>query len=237
MLNYTEGIFIKEGSHRFEGIVNINGINSKCYIASSSKLSNFINLKNKKVLLRKNAKKSSKTKFTLFAIISNNTTILLDLNYANRLIYNYLVDNKPNFLDYLEIKREHKFNNGYKSDITITQRNETIIIEAKTLLTEKEFAQFPTIMIKRSYTQLLKIKELLIQGNKVYYWLVTLNPNTKTIIQNNKNLDFLELLNSCKKLGLTLMLSNILWDEKKSFSITPPQIINKIQNQNETYCL
>ena len=49
-----KGVFKYECKNRFIAIVNINGIDTECYLASSTKIKHFIDLTNHTVFLIKN---------------------------------------------------------------------------------------------------------------------------------------------------------------------------------------
>lgn len=232
---YTEGKFIHEFKHRFKCMVNIEGIDEICYVASSSHLAPFIKLINKKVLLRENKSKSGKTKHTLFAVNYKNTYILLDLGFINKLVANYI--SEKCLFDILpeSIKREQMFTNGYKADVVVYNKEKMYIIEAKALLTYDKIATFPTSSVSRAIIQLSKIKELLEQGYLVYYWLVLLNPKSETIVIDTCNSDFYNLYKNCVSLGMKTIVARIRWTQKKGFSIKNIEIANVIREEHITY--
>ena len=83
------GRFIKELSNRFVGLVEVAGKIEKCYISSSSKYQNYINLSDKIVLLECAKDDKRKTKYTLIAVIQNGVYYYLDLNGVNKLFLKY----------------------------------------------------------------------------------------------------------------------------------------------------
>ena len=78
------GKFIKECKNRFLCLVEINGNIEECYVSSSSKLENYIDLTGCKVLLKKNVGKMLRTDYSLHAAYYKRAWVLLNLNY----IYN-----------------------------------------------------------------------------------------------------------------------------------------------------
>ena len=60
------GIFKEEIKNRFRSYVMIEGHNELCYVQSSSRLDNYVKLKNKIVVLKK-TNSSSKMKFSILA--------------------------------------------------------------------------------------------------------------------------------------------------------------------------
>ena len=105
------GIFIKEAKERFIGYVKIGSQIEECYISSSSHLNKLINLINKKVLLIKKKKKNLRTKYTVQAVVDKNNTILVNLNFVNSIVYEYLKHVYKN----IEIRREFNIQN-YKTE-------------------------------------------------------------------------------------------------------------------------
>lgn len=82
-----KGIFKYECKNSFIVIVNINGIDTECYLASLTKIKPFIDLTNHTVFLIKNLKNNSRAKYTIHDTIINGIYILLNLNYINKLFY------------------------------------------------------------------------------------------------------------------------------------------------------
>lgn len=217
MQQYIKAIFLKECKHRFKCLVRINNEEEICYVASSSKLSHFIKLENQEVLLRIINKKSSKLRYALFAAKYNDTYILLDLVFTNKLIVEYLTNNK--ILKFKKLQTEYKFENGYKTDILLTNNKLETIIEIKSIISVENFANFPQLKMQRICNQLQLLKSLLIQGYNVYFWLVSLNPDCKKIIINEDDTEFKVLYTECCSLGMKIIFSTIKWAKNKQFII------------------
>ena len=77
-MNYIEGNFVSERPNRFLCEIAINGKSEICHLASSSKLTPFINPSFKTVLLTENKSNKSKTKYTLHAVKLGKKYILLN---------------------------------------------------------------------------------------------------------------------------------------------------------------
>lgn len=196
------GIFIKEAKERFIGYVKIGSQIEECYISSSSHLNKLINLINKKVLLIENKGKKLRTKYTVQAVVDKNNTILVNLNFVNGIVYEYLKHVYKN----IEIKREFNIQN-YKSDFYLPKNN--TIIEVKSLLSKTKIATFPMIQGERSIRQLKTIYELLKRGYNVDYYVILLNQCIQEIIPNDKFNDFSALFKSCIEYGLNVKYFNV----------------------------
>lgn len=201
MLSMHTGIFIKEAKERFIGYVKIGSQIEECYISSSSHLNKLINLINKKVLLIENKGKNLRTKYTVQAVVDKNNTILVNLNFVNSIVYEYLKHVYKN----IEIRREFNIQN-YKSDFYLPE-NKTII-EVKSLLSEANIATFPLIQGERSVRQLKTIHELLKKGYNVDYYVILLNQCIQKIVPNDKFNDFSSLFKSCIERGLNVKYFN-----------------------------
>ena len=78
------GIFRDEIKNRFRSIVTINNQDVMCYIESSSRLDNYINLKDKKIFLQKINNKS--LKYKVFMLPYRYDKILLCPMMANKIV-------------------------------------------------------------------------------------------------------------------------------------------------------
>lgn len=62
-----KGIFIEESKNRFLCKVVVDGVLHECYVPSSSKIENYLNINNKEILLTRNQGGNRRTKYSLFA--------------------------------------------------------------------------------------------------------------------------------------------------------------------------
>lgn len=200
------GKFIEECSNRFLCHVSISGEITECYVSSSSKLENYINLKNKTVMLVENKGRNLRTKFTLQAGRINRKWVLLNLNSINELYLEMLSKKKRYKLD--DIQRE-KFVQNYKTDFYIEK--EKLLIEVKGILSENANAIYPVVSCGRAYRQLLAIQELLEEGYTVEYGFVIMNPDIKRIELNKKEELIRAAFNRCVELGMRITFYSILW--------------------------
>ena len=126
------GVFKEELKNRFRCVVTIDNVDTICYIPSSSRLSNFIDLSNRVVMLRPIKKKDAKTQYSVYAVKYNRSFVLLDLSSANTVIEKQLPRRLFNFLgSRARVKRETVIDD-YKCDLYLEDSD--TIIEIKSLL-------------------------------------------------------------------------------------------------------
>lgn len=209
----VEGIFIKETKSRFLCIVDINGSNELCYISSSSKLRHFINLSGRKVLLSLNTGKNNKTKYTLYAVKTEDGYALLNLVYINKLLL-FEFDSPRNFYtDSSNIFPEKKINETLKVDFYI-QGEKDIIIEAKGILSEEKNVKFPAMRVARAEKQLLQFENLLKQGVEIHYYIVLMNAAIKSIELDIEYEEFKNTFIKCIKKGMKLFVYKAIWQNE-----------------------
>lgn len=197
---YVQGIFKSELNNRFLCLVDVDGCDTLCYIPSSCKLSNFVDLTNKTVLLVPNASKNARTKYSVYAVYTGRQYVLLSLQQANKIIENSIHSRRFSFLGKrTKVKAEYKIG-GYKSDLFIGDSN--TIIEIKSILSFEKNSIFPSVYSQRAFDQLVILEQLLDEGYNVYYYLVSLNPSVKCISLNNEAPEFCELFQRCVQSGM-----------------------------------
>ena len=126
------GIFKEEIKNRFLCLVNVNGEDTLCYIPSSCRLSNFIKLEGRTVLLKPVVSAYARTHYSVYAVKIGRSTVLLNLSMANRIVEQQLQRRSFAFLGKRSsVLREH-MESGYKADLFIRDTN--TIIEVKGLL-------------------------------------------------------------------------------------------------------
>lgn len=194
------GILISEMKNRFLCLVRIGEDIVECYIPSSCKLSNFLSLDGKEVLLKRTQGKNTRTEFAVYAVKFRRSYLLLNLSQANRAVENEI--HRRFFKDLgsrRQVSREVTVE-GYKSDLYI--HDTKTIIEIKSLLTTEKKGDFPTVYSERANNQLRKIMRLLTEGYKVCYMLVSLNPYVEVIELNKAEPEFRNLFLECAKRGM-----------------------------------
>jgi sugar fermentation stimulation protein A len=219
-----QGIFKYECKHRFLAIVEINNIETECYMPTSSKLKNFIDLTDKTVYLIPNLEKNSRTKYTVHATLINNTYILLNLNYLNNLYFEKVLNCNINYLP------EKTISSNLKVDFFSTLNNQ--LIEIKGIITDRSYSTFPYISSKRIIRQLDEFSKL---DYNITLVLILMNPKINTIYLdiNNKNF-YNAFINCISKINLDIysyeFTSNLEKLNKRTYILTDNII--KIKDKN-----
>lgn len=190
--NFIEGIFVKELKNRFLCEVIIDGVSTVCYVPSSCHLSNFLDLKNKKVLLVPTQTPNSRTKYALLAVAYKRGYLVLNTSMANVAVANSLKSRRFSCLGRRKnYQTEHSIGN-YKTDIYIQDSN--TIIEIKSIISTQSKGCFPAVFSERSIKQLKQLRELMHNGYKVCFMIISLNPYLKSIEINRETEFYREFL-------------------------------------------
>lgn len=176
---YICGVFLSECKNRFRCIVEIEGIATLCYIASSCRLDNFIDLSGREVLLKPTSGKNAIAKYTVWAVKYKKGYVLLNSSLANRAVDNSIRSRSFSFVGKRTDRQKEHTVEGYKSDFYLPSRR--AIIEVKSVITLKKTACLGTIHSDRFLQQLEKIEELLQNGYEVHLFIVSLNPYVQAI--------------------------------------------------------
>lgn len=206
-----EGTFIEESKNRFLCKVLVSSRIYECYVGSASKLKNYLKLRGKKVLIKKNIGKDLRTEYSLFAIMYYRKYILLNLSIVNSILEEYLKKNFKQSIIYKERVIE-----GYKSDFFI-EGKENIVVEAKGIISANNDVIFPTVYSSRAIRQMNSILKLLKNGWKAEYYFISLSPIVKSI-EINKSLLYKEynnLLLQCVNNGMLLRSFNLYYYNKE----------------------
>lgn len=197
---YIHGIFKCELKNRFLCLVSIDDKDTICYIPSSSRLENFIDLQGKEVLLVPTESKTARTKYAVYAIKKKQNYIILNTSVPNRIINKEIHNRRFSFLGKRNNVSREKRINEYKCDLFIEDTQ--TIVEIKSIITENSSAVFPAVHSDRAISQLREISALLENGYKAYYCFVSLNPYVKEIKINEQEKEFYELFNECIEKGM-----------------------------------
>lgn len=224
-LKVIEGIFIKESKNRFLCDVLINGQIEECYVANSSKVEKYINLRNKSILLRRNEGKKARTRFSLFAVKYFSKYIVLNLNKVNDFLNYYLRATELKQTEIYTISQDEILN-GYKADLVIreTALSKEKMIEAKATIDVRHSTQFPKTHSERAIKQLNKIRSLLDDGHSIEYYLVSLSPIVKEIRLDSSFTEFYHLFNECIEKGLVIRGISVDFGRDKEVSFKKLQI-------------
>jgi len=197
----TSGIFISESKNRFLCSVLVDGVETICYIPSSCRLDNFLDLQGRKVYLTPNISPKASTEYAVTAIPYKRSVILLNSSFANKAVNNCIHNRQFAFLGKRSMVKKEYSVDGYKADFYIPCSK--TIIEVKSVISLDTSALFPTVFSQRSLDQLQQIKDLLSSGYYAYYFIVSLNPYVKEIILN-KNSALYSAIQECVDLGMEI---------------------------------
>lgn len=194
------GVFKKELKNRFLGTVNIEGTDTVCYIPSSCRLSNFIDLSNRHVMLQPIKKKDARTTYSVYAVKHQRSYVLLNMSDSNRIIEESIHRRIFAFLGKRRSIFREKNIDGYKSDLYLEDTD--TIIEVKSILSFDNTAHFPTVFSERAICQLKNIRKLLNSGHKVCYMFVSMYFGVKEICINEQQEEYCKLFRECIKSGM-----------------------------------
>lgn len=229
MSKLVKGIFLAECKGRFACEVSIDGKLEKCYVASSAKLNNFIDLHNMNVLLIENQNKS-KTKYSLFALEKEDKIILLNLNKVNGILINYLmtIGMKAELF-----KNEITFLNSFKADVVYFD-SPLIIYEVKTILARENRAVYPCMQTKRVKIQLEKIIALLNLGYKIEYVFFLLEPDIIHVEISEREEELRRLFAEAIKLKMNIKVFKTLWNGNEFYIVEDNSIKKELLKNLET---
>lgn len=196
------GEFVREEKNRFLCTVIIDGVEQECYIPSSCRLNNFLQLAGKAVLLTKNANPKARTTYAVFAVGYGRNYITLNTSEANRIILKEIKKRRFHYLGKrINAQKEYTID-GYKSDVFLP--DEKTIIEIKSIISTDKRAIFPSVYSERALNQLKKLRNLLSNGYKVVYLFISLNPYVDkiSISSESEMKEYHLLFSECINAGL-----------------------------------
>ncbi len=194
------GIFKTEIKNRFLCMVEVEGTDTVCYIPSSCRLSNFINLTNRSVMLKPIKKREARTKFAVYAVKYRQGYVLLNLSLSNYIIKESINRRMFAFLGSRKNIHREAIIDGYKSDLYVEDTK--TVIEIKSILSFNTEAVFPTVFSERANRQLEDIKMLLDRGYKVCYMFVSMYPGVKKLFINEQQEEYCRLFRKCVDKGM-----------------------------------
>ena len=199
--SYISGVFVKELKNRFLCEVKIDGKVEECYVPSSCHLSNFLQLKGKRVVLIPTQGKNPRTKYALYAAPYRRNYIILNTSLSNVAIEKGIHNRRFSYLGKRSnVQKEHSVE-GYKADLYIPQTK--TIVEIKSVLSENDEAVFPTVFSERTQNQLKSIQEMLDKGYKVVFIIMSLNPYIKKLTIDIST-EFYSELTRCIEKGMEI---------------------------------
>lgn len=202
LANIEIGIFIKEIKNRFLCQVIVEGEKQICYIPSSCRLDNFLQLEGKNILLVPTKGCKSVTKFAVLAVRFKRNYILLNSSMANRIIEQNICSRRFSYLGNRDFVRREFIVDNYKCDLYIEKSN--TLIEIKSIITVDDVAIFPSVYSARMLKQLDQLLNCLNNGRNVVYIIVSLNPYLKSIYIDSKSDFYLKYI-KCINKGMKIM--------------------------------
>lgn len=208
---FIYGVFKQEIKNRFLCSVEIDGEAITCYVPSSCRLSNFLDMTDRSVMLTSVTNPKARTRLALYAVKYGRRYVPINLANSNRTVEQQIYRKYFSFLGKRkDIIREKKIGD-YKCDLFINDTN--TIVEIKSLLAFEKQAVFPTVYSERAVKQLKQLSALLDQGYRVCFMMISLSTTVKKISINQEVEDFYRLFVECVNKGMqyrgfTLQLRN-----------------------------
>lgn len=197
------GTFMEEIKNRFLCRVRVGDEDVICYVPSSCRLSNFVSMEGRTVVLHPIRTKTARTKFSVYAIKVRNKYVLTYLSDANKIIADNLRRRYFSKIGYREEHQREVTIAGYKCDLYIPKTRR--IIEIKSILAFTKTACFPSVYSERALNQLFTLEQLLNAGYKVTYIFVSLNPSVKSLRINQDIPSFADRFSACIAKGMQVM--------------------------------
>lgn len=198
--SFKRGIFKEELKNRFLCLVEVDGEDILCYIPSSCRLSNFVSMTGRTVLLSPVAATDARTKYSVEALAVGREFVLLNMSKANKVVIDNIHNRRfANLGKRSRIKKEYTIA-GYKSDLYIEDTK--TVVEVKSILSFCSEAEFPSVFSERAVNQLLKIEKLLEKGYRACYIFVSLNPKVKQLTLNNELIAYRDAFRNCIEKGM-----------------------------------
>lgn len=197
---FIYGVFKQEIKNRFLCSVEIDGETVTCYVPSSCRLSNFLDMTDRSVILTPVTNPKARTRFALYAVKYGRNYVPINLANSNRAVEQQIYRRYFSFLGKRKnVIREMKIGD-YKCDLFINDTN--TIVEIKSLLAFEKQAVFPTVYSDRAVKQLEQLSALLDQGYPVCFMMISLSTTVKEISINREIEDFYRLFAECVNKGM-----------------------------------
>ena len=201
---FKHGIFKEELKNRFLCLVEIDGEDTLCHIPSSCRLSNFIDLTGKEVLVSPVLSPGSRTKYSVYALSGSNGFILLNMTKANEIVADNIITRRFSYLGKRTLIRTEYEVSGYKSDLYIEDTK--TVIEVKSILSFDKGgeATFPSVYSQRAIDQLNKLRSLMEEGYRSAYIFVSLNPSINRLAISDQIKEYHYAFYNCIDKGMVV---------------------------------
>lgn len=177
---FTRATFVSELKNRFRCCVKIHDEETMCYVPSSCKLSNFVDLSGCEVLLLPTTGKSE-IPFSLYAAETTSGVVLLNLAEANRIIASSIRSRRFAFLGKRERIRREISIDGYKCDLYI-EDTDTFDNGITVFKAAAKIQHTNSIVLKISYGG----RDILLTGDSDWKsWKEKIVPNFKKTVKSD----------------------------------------------------
>lgn len=194
---YIDAVFLEESGQRFLCTVLLAGREVECYVSSSSKISQYLDLRNQNILLSINKGKNLRTMYTLEALKTKGQEyVYLNFNKSNQMFEKHLI---AQGVSEQQIHREKTINGSVKVDFYLDGQG---CFEVKSLLSSTCEVDFPDSSSKRLYFQISEYIKLLTSGIKVTFVFIAMSPTLINFRWNTVRNDVKELFVKAVKLGM-----------------------------------
>lgn len=215
-LECIDARLLREQKGRFLCEIEIDGNVELAHVPNSAKLSKYLQIENRNVLVIKNANSRAKTRYQLVAVESDDKQwIMVNMNMLNRIIAEYYEKN-----DYV-VQREKVLSDSYKCDLIIENQNgEKTVCEIKGIISNSKEAIFPMYSGERTVRQLEYFRKILRSSDMpVKYIFVILNKGIRNVCMNNTNKEFVKHMKYCVKKNMQIEFFELLIDNNKISAI------------------
>lgn len=176
--DFLNAKLLRENKGRFLCEIEIDEKIEFAHVPNSAKLSKYLDIINKNILVVKNANPKAKTKYQLVAVESDDGQwIVVNLNMLNKIIAEYY-----EMKGYI-VQREKVLSDSYKCDLIIEDaEGKKTVCEVKGIIANTDNAIFPMYSGGRTVRQLEYLRKILKnQDVTVKYIFVALDNGIKNI--------------------------------------------------------
>ena len=198
-LDLIRAKFLYEDKTRFSCTITINGIQTKCYIATTCKLSKLFAVSETEALVTRNHYQRNLSDYSLFALKKGDDYLIVNSGFANNIVKKILDSQN------LDTKAEYYVEN-YKCDFYIDENHH--LIEVKSIISDKVAVCLPNIASKRIIRQFQQIYELLLKGYQISYYFVLFAPKAEKIIIDAQT-EYGYWFNKCLDRGMKICLYRV----------------------------
>ena len=194
--------FIEEDKTRFSCTINLNSKMMKCYVPSTCKLKNLLEIDRTDALVTNNYYQKNVSPYSLFALKIKGKYIVINSGFANSIVKDILTSKHQEFC-------AEKIVGNYKCDFYLKSKNQ--LIEVKSIISDKTTLVLPNIKSQRAIIQLRQINNLLMEGYNSEYYFVFFAPFLKKCVVDSQS-EYGVLLKECIKRGMKIKIYQAVLD-------------------------